>query len=105
MYKNSQDTKKIPNKPAVAAKIISGNLKMRTAFIMLKVGIVKEATAVAAITITMAGEIRPTVTAAWPITRAPTILMACPMTRGKRIPASISISKTTCIARASTTAG
>ncbi len=65
----------------------------------------KEAIPVIATTITINGDTMPAWTAAWPITRAPTILTAWPTARGSLIPASRRASKVISITSASSTAG
>ncbi len=61
--------------------------------------------AVAETIITMAGDTKPALMAASPITRPPTILTACPIVFGRRTPASRSTSKVNSMIRASATAG
>lgn len=72
---------------------------------MAKEGRAKELTPVKATTITIAGETRPALTAASPITKAPTMLTACPTGRGNLTPASRKTSKIISRMKASTTAG
>lgn len=68
-------------------------------------GTIKVETAVREMTITVAGPIKPADTAVWPITRAPTMLTACPKERGILILASLKISKMIITSSASSTAG
>lgn len=71
----------------------------------LYTGMLNEQIPVKATTTTIGVETRPAETAASPMTRAPTILMAGPMARGIRSPASRRISKVTSIKKASRKVG
>ncbi|MNJ62260.1 hypothetical protein D3C77_580950 [compost metagenome] len=82
-----------------------GNLISLVAVPRLYLGIVNEAIPVAATMMTIGADTIPACTAAWPITRAPTMLTAEPIALGRRIPASRSPSKTSSIIIASMIAG
>ena len=68
-------------------------------------GITKLVIAVTAIIITINGPMIPADTAAFPITRAPTMLTAEPIGLGRRMPASFKISNVMSMISASTSAG
>ncbi|MNY69392.1 hypothetical protein D3C86_2073260 [compost metagenome] len=64
---------RMPSNPKEAESPISGKRKMRTAIEKLTAGITKLEIAVMDTIITMAAETMPASTAAWPITRVPTM--------------------------------
>lgn len=93
----------IPYWPVAPARIVKNILMIAMA--SEKGVITKDVIAVMATTITIGAPINPAETAASPITRAPTILTACPTTFGKRTPASLSISNMININKASINTG
>ncbi|MNN19427.1 hypothetical protein D3C81_1326700 [compost metagenome] len=95
----------MPNSPNVPARTIRAKRMSRTAEAIFIDGMTKLAIAVKDTTITIAPDTKPACTAACPKTRAPTIEMAGPMTRGIRTPASRMTSKISSIAKASYKAG
>ena len=85
--------------------MITPKRSKRAVIAKLKVGLEKEAIAVKATIMTTPGDTIPARIAASPRINAPTMLMAGPMARGRRNPASLRISKAASIIIISATTG
>ena len=100
MAKTPQAIPKKPRKPAIKT-----NRTLRIMIDSSNSGTAKVQIAVNAMTITIVELTRPAFTAASPIIKAPTMLIAGPITRGSLIPDSLNISKKNIIKRVSSKVG